>query len=182
MGDEPTGRFGRWGQVASALATFGVLSFVIVYAILHLLVGAAAWVMLAASVPIAVFSIAWGFTVVDDEDLDGQIPDSDDDSDWTFQIVKPSGTRNWLRKIGSALGGMLGLFFVIGIPFNLAGLPVSEWSNPVQFIVFWTVVIFALLMEFTTLGDDEDESPATPAYAPAADNNNARFHQRDHKG
>lgn len=67
MFDEPNGRFGRWGQVASTLATFGFLAFVIVFVILDLLVDAPDWALWAACVPIAMFSVAWGFTVVDDE-------------------------------------------------------------------------------------------------------------------
>lgn len=179
--DEPNGKYGRWGQAGSALLTFAILGFVIVVAVLDWLVGAPTWVLLVACIPIAVFSVAWGFTVVDDDE-DEETREQEDDSEMEFKFVKPSGVSGWLRKIGSTLAGVLGVFFAIGIPFQLAGLPVREWSNLAQFIVFWAVIIFAVIMEFTTFGEDEeDRSHDLPAVAPASGNANARFHQRDHQ-
>ncbi len=184
MLDEPNGRFGRWGQAASALATFAILTFLIVFLVLDRLVGAPSWGLLLACAPIGVFSIAWGFTVVEDDEFDSALSaDEDPTSDGSkIRMATPKGRFGRWGQIARLLGAIFVLMFGVSWISKLVGEPFNSWNPWVQLSVLSFVVLLAFLMEMTTLGeDDEDSRTKLPDAAPIRDSANVRFHERDHK-
>ncbi|MGB0889021.1 MAG: hypothetical protein ACPGWS_01940 [Solirubrobacterales bacterium] len=184
MLDEPNGRFGRWGQAASALATFAILTFSIVFLVLDRLVGAPLWGLLLACVPIGVFSIAWGFTVVEDDEVDSATCADEDprSDDLTIKLATPKGRFGRWGQVAEMVGAIFAVMFGVSLISTLVGEPFNAWNPWVRLSVLSFVVLIAFFMEMTTLGEDEEDSrTALPDAAPLRDSANARFHERDHK-
>lgn len=172
--DEPNGRFGRWGQVASTLGTFAVLAFVIVFVVLDWLVDAPAWALWAACVPIALFSVAWEFTVVDDEDdlEPARAADDEEPSHWVYD--KPNGARGWFFRFVSiwfTFGCLLWLSDLLLT--ELLDLPHRAWT-----LSGFPLLAFAIALQMFDIEDDDARDPDLSPKAPAGDNANKRFHER----
>lgn len=172
MLDEPRGRFGRWGQVASALATFGVLGFLIVFVVLDWLVGATWWVLLVACLPIALFSIAWGFTVVEDDEPESEsVVEGGENLRMFFD--KPKGPGEWIvRIVGSLLtfGSVMGLCDLLLI--DLLGF------SPLALALASVPVLALSFAAWFTGFDEDDDRVGLPENAPSRDGANARVHAR----
>lgn len=172
--DEPNGRFGRWGQVASALTTFGILGFVIGFVVLDWLVDAPAWALWAASVPIALFSVAWGFTVVDDEDDPEPAQDADEEATSHWVYSKPRGALGWLFRIVSIWFSFAGLLWLSDLLLiQLLDLPERAWT-----LSGFPLLAFAIALQMFDIEDDAARDPDLSPKTPAGDNANKRFHER----
>lgn len=182
MLDEPNGRFGRLGQVASALTTFAILAFLLVYVVLDLLLGAPTWFLAGACIPIAVFSVTFGFTVVDDDELEsGQSAKDDLKTDEpSIKLLEPRGR---FGRFGQVVVTVWTICMLMGVITTIVreafGLSFDEWDPWAQFTVFLTVCLVTFLFEMTTLGEDDDDGrDRLPEFAPPSDGHNARYHER----
>lgn len=181
MLDEPNGRFGRWGQVASALATFAILGSVILFVVLYWLLEAPLWFICIVAVPIAIFSTVFGFTVVDDEELESDsVTEAGRDSDDSgFRLMEP---KNRFGRFGQVVVTVWSICAVMGVVHAMSsevfGLGFRDWDPWAQGTVFLAVCMMAFFFEMTTLGeDDEEDRLGPPVSAPTRDGANARYHQ-----
>lgn len=155
--DEPNGRFGRWGQIGSAVMTFAILSFTIVFVLLDWIIGAPTWVLLVACLPIAVFSIAWGFTTVDDDDLAPvATPETESEEKLRWVYDKPHGASGWFLSL-------FRLWFGFGCLLAMSQLLIEDvlgLSSQTWVISGFPLLALALALEFLDLEEVPDSSAA----------------------
>lgn len=172
--DEPSGRFGRWGQIASALATFALLGFLIVGLILYWLVDAPVWILVAVCVPLAVFSIAWGFTDVDEDEPESESLEDFEGPHWVLNL--PTSVGGWIVRVAAvwlSVGGAMGLGALLFV--ELLGMSEQDWA--------WALLPCFVLSVWAWFYEpvDEDDRAELPDNAPVRNSANARFHQSDTK-
>lgn len=151
--DEPNGKYGRWGQVGESLVTFGILGFLIVKVLLDWVIGAPDWILWAALGVTAVFSLAWGFTVVDEDPLQEEPEPEPEEDNLVWIYDRPDGFWGWVRRLIGLSFGIGGLMFIIN------GLLLTELlhaSDTVKFWVGFPVIALAVALEFFDVVEPDD--------------------------
>jgi len=168
--DEPTGRFGVWGQVASVFVTFAILWFLLVEVLLNWVIGASDLILGLASLPIAAFAIVWGFTEAADEADGAVVTESElaNEVQYEWIVDRPEGFWGWCGRLALFLVGWSlvarALYWLAELLFN-----VPDWT---RFVIVAICLPPLLALEFLdqvekqepTLDSPDSAHPATSAY------------------